>query len=109
MTLRLPMLSSQVFSLIAEYVGRDCLDLLACLDLAAAATSTGSLQLKVHGAAPSCADASSSSGGAGGKAASNSSTTDSSSGGVLWPVYVINDVNLLTVLDTVKLVLDYSS
>jgi hypothetical protein len=101
------MLSSQVFSLIAEYVGRDCLDLLACLDLAAAATSTGSLQLKVHGAAPSCANTSSSSGG-GGKAASNS-TTDSSSGGVLWPVYVINDVNLLTVLDTVKLILDYSS
>jgi len=107
MTLRLPLLSSQVFSLIAEYVGRDCLDLLACLDLAAAATSTGSLQLKVHGAAPSCANTSSSSGG-GGKAASNS-TTDSSSGGVLWPVYVINDVNLLTVLDTVKLILDYSS
>eukprot|EP00775_Hariotina_reticulata_P002642 gene2642-2943_t len=97
---------SKVFSHIAEYVGRDCLDLLACLDLAAAATGSGSLQLKLRGAAPGHSSCSS---GVEGKAAGNGTADGSTADGILWPVYVINDVNLLTVLDTVKLILDYSS
>lgn len=88
----------QVFGHIAEYLGRDCLDLLLCLDVAAAATEAGGLQVSVQGVSPAAAGGGSSSSGAVG-----------SSGSPSWLVYVINDVNLLTVLDTVKLIMDYSS
>jgi hypothetical protein len=93
----------QVFGHIAEYLGRDCLDLLLCVDVAAAASEAGSLQVSVQGVSPAAATGGSSSntGAAGASAAGG--------GGPSWPVYVINDVNLLTVLDTVKLIMDYSS
>jgi hypothetical protein len=96
----------QVFGHIAEYLGRDCLDLLLCLDVAAAANEAGSLQVSVKGISPAEAgDSSSISAAPGGAtpAAGGGSSNPS------WPVYVINDVNLLTVLDTVKLIMDYSS
>uniref|UniRef100_A0A383VKR7 Uncharacterized protein n=1 Tax=Tetradesmus obliquus TaxID=3088 RepID=A0A383VKR7_TETOB len=89
---------NKVFGHIAEYLGRDCLDLLLCLDVAAAATEAGGLQVSVQGVSPAAAGGGSSSSGAVG-----------SSGSPSWLVYVINDVNLLTVLDTVKLIMDYSS
>jgi hypothetical protein len=82
-----------VFGHVAEYLGRDCLDLLLYLDVAAAASDAGSLQVSVQGVSPAAATA------------SDSSSSSSPS----WPVYVINDVNLLTVLDTVKLIMEYSS
>jgi hypothetical protein len=95
----------QVFGHIAEYLGRDCLDLLLCLDVAAAANEAGSLQVSVQGISPSAAGTSSSSSSSGNAAAGGGGSSSSPS----WPVYVINDVNLLTVLDTVKLIMDYSS
>lgn len=80
-----------MFNHITEYLGRDCLDLLTCVDVAAAATPEGDLQIMVKGVAPAA------------------HASSSSSNSVSWPVYVINDVNLLTVLDTIKLILDYSA
>jgi hypothetical protein len=71
--------------------------------VAAAASEAGGLQVSVQGVSPSAAAANNSSSNAAGAAASSSSSSPS------WPVYVINDVNLLTVLDTVKLIMDYSS
>lgn len=81
-----------------EYLGRDSLDLLLCIDIAATAqdaagqkqqlhgASSSALQLLVAGAAP----AGGTGGGGGGGAC----------------CYFINDVNLLTVLDTVRLLMD---
>lgn len=95
---------SQIFTHVAEYLGRDCLDLLVCVDVAAAAVDaaggTGpALQLLLAGAAQ----------GQGGSAGANGSGSSSSSNGGGACCYVINDVNLLTVLETVRLLMDYSS
>lgn len=112
----------QVFTHVAEYLGRDCLDLLVCVDVAASAvqtapanttcgtnstasstaapSSTPALQLLLAGAAPGAAT-----GAAAGPTGGSSS--NSSSGGAC--SYIINDVNLLTVLETVRLLMDYSS
>lgn len=98
-----PVLCSQIFTHVAEYLGRDCLDLLVCVDAAAtavhAAGSTGpALQLLLSGAAQ----------GPGGSAGANGSSSSSGNGGGAC-CYIINDVNLLTVLETVRLLMDYSS
>jgi hypothetical protein len=98
--LRCAVLCLQIFTHVAEYLGRDCLDLLVCVDAAAtaveAAGGTGpALQLLLAGAAQ----------GPGGSAGANSSS--SNGGGAC--CYIINDVNLLTVLETVRLLMDYSS
>lgn len=117
----------QVFTHVAEYLGRDCLDLLVCADVAATATEahpaatpsaaragTGAagasqlqdrgpaLQLLLSGAAPGATSAAA--GPTGG-----SSGSSASSGGSGACCYIINDVNLLTVLETVRLLMDYSS
>jgi hypothetical protein len=111
----------QVFSHVAEYLGRDCLDLLLCVDVAAAAVtpaaaaagsqavSSGALQqqppalqLLLAGAAPG-PSASAAAGPIGG----GSSSSAAGGGGAC--CYIINDVNLLTVLETVRLLMDYSS
>jgi hypothetical protein len=109
----------QVFTHIAEYLGRDCLDLLVCVDVAAAAISPAAagshagsssalqqqlpaLQLLLAGAAPG-AGASAAAGPTGG----GSSSSAAGGGGAC--CYIINDVNLLTVLETVRLLMDYSS
>ncbi|WIA20415.1 hypothetical protein OEZ85_004831 [Tetradesmus obliquus] len=90
---------NKVFGHVAEYLGRDCLDLLLCLDVAAASSEAGGLQVSVQGVSPAAA----------GGGSSSSGGAVCRSGSPSWPVYVINDVNLLTVLDTVKLIMDYSS
>lgn len=122
--------TKQVFTHVAEYLGRDCLDLLVCVDVAAtaAAPTTASipsaaggagggggggglgasslqqqgpaLQLLLAGAAPGASSAGSS---------ANSAAASGSGGGGGACCYLINDVNLLTVLDTVRLLMDYSS
>jgi hypothetical protein len=81
------------------------------LDVAAAANEAGSLQVSVQGISPAAAAGSSSSSAAAGGSAAAAAAAGSgaSSSSPSWPVYVINDVNLLTVLDTVKLIMDYSS
>lgn len=115
----------QVFTHVAEYLGRDCLDLLVCVDVAAAAVeptpaaaaaagggAQGStllqqqqqgpaLQLLLAGAAPGTGP------GAGVGPTGGSSGSSSSTGGAC--CYIINDVNLLTVLETVRLLMEYSS
>lgn len=95
----------QIFTHVSEYLGRDCLDLLVCVDVAAAAVDaaggTGpALQLLLAGAAQGP-------GGSTGATGSSNSSSSSNGGGAC--CYVINDVNLLTVLETVRLLMDYSS
>ncbi|KAF6255279.1 hypothetical protein COO60DRAFT_1702917 [Scenedesmus sp. NREL 46B-D3] len=97
---------NKVFGHVAEYLGRDCLDLLLCVDVAAAASEAGGLQVSLQGVPPAAAaaggDSSSSTGAAGGGTAAAGGSCGAAGGGgsPSWPVYVINDVNLLTVLDT---------
>lgn len=112
----------QVFTHVAEYLGRDCLDLLVCVDVAAAAVeptpgaaAAGSgaqgstlqqpqqgpaLQLLLAGAAPGT-------GSGAGAGPTGGSSGSSGTGGAC--CYIINDVNLLTVLETVRLLMEYSS
>lgn len=112
----------QVFTHVAEYLGRDCLDLLVCVDMAAAAvespaaavgSTVGSsalqqhppaLQLLLAGAAPGAGP-----GAAAGLTGGSSGSSSSAAGGRGACCYIINDVNLLTVLETVRLLMDYSS
>ena len=111
---------SQVFTHVTEYLGRDCLDLLVCVDMAAAAVEppqpasvagrpmqqqAPALQLLLSGAAPGTNAAGAAAGPTGASTASSSST----GGGSGACCYIINDVNLLTVLETVRLLMDYST
>lgn len=84
----------QVFGHITEYVSKDCLDLLLQLTVSAAASSGSSILVKVQGSTPNTARSSSSSAG-----------RVAAVVGSCWPVYVINDVNLMTVLETFKVFL----
>ncbi len=80
----------------AEYVGRDCLDLLLCLDASASAAPAGGLHLHLRGATavqplqPGPVPTADTPGG--------SRATD-------WPLYLVNDIHLLTVLESVRLAL----
>lgn len=115
----------QVFTHVTEYLGRDCLDLLVCVDVAATAvegapealsatgdgaaappSTMGSRSLQQKDPALQLSLAGAALGGVQGAAAGG---TGGSTGAGDACCYIINDVNLLTVLDTIRLLIDFSS
>lgn len=114
-----------VFGQLLEYVSKDSLDMLLCL-AARADVTAGTLRLKLSGDVGADATCSSSGSGNGGSSSGNGSVhggsagssagagangsgasgaNGSGSGAVQWPVYLINDINLMTVVDSVRLLL----
>lgn len=85
----------KVFQHLQEYCSKDSLDLLVCLHAGASVGPKG-LAVNLSG---KLGQATSASGGGGEGAAAKQPSA--------WPVYLINDFSMLTVLDTVKLMMDY--
>ena len=105
----------KVFDHLQEYLSKDSLDALVCLH-AKAAVEDGVLRFMLSGDVPdnggvssntviSQAAAAALAGGGLGAIGAGSSGVAAAAG--VWPVYIINDVNMLTVLETVKLMMDY--
>ncbi len=98
---------NKAFGQIHEYLSRGSLDVAACLSLRATMDrARDKLKIELSGQDLNSGPAGGgSAGGSGGQGARGGEGSGSGSGllGKVCPVYVVNDVNLMTVLDTMKL------
>ncbi len=88
-----------LFRHLTEYLSTDALDLLVCAHASAAVQDDGRLLVRVQGGANGASPRK-------GGAAGDTAATIGSGDGV-WPLYFVNDVSLLQLLETSKLVMDY--
>eukprot|EP00878_Enallax_costatus_P008928 GHUV01009335.1.p1 GENE.GHUV01009335.1~~GHUV01009335.1.p1 ORF type:complete len:506 (+),score=146.01 GHUV01009335.1:129-1646(+) len=83
---------NQVFGHVFEYVSKDCLDLLLSINASAAASTEGSIQVELQGTPPTTT-----------AGMHTSSSQQHGSAAANGPFHIVNDVDLLTILDTVTL------
>lgn len=91
-----------LFRHVAEYVSKDALDFLLCFNVQAAAEDDGRLLVQLSGGPQAAAG-----GGGGGGGSPRRLTAEAATAAAVPPLVLRNDVNLLQILDTAKLMMDY--